>query len=311
MTVRSAVHNNVILLYAWLLLFVVAVVTVTKPAQGLLFSDDFIVFARLRCFRAYYRLGFDFTDFASYHIAFRDDSVLEIAQTGMYQGADNIEEYVKFGSPDFSPYFMSGNNEIERKIKFLGYENGQCKALYVYNSKYQPFLNITAAGTPASFEVVTGVKLYFDLKERYIKRVHFYYTDDFFRVVFGVFLNSANTSKYICGVMNGPCADIIDVPSDCEEQLLALPGTEGQQSFIDGKSQGCRSLHAVFASTNPDNHCAHLSFTPVEDPHGNIKCQTSKGTLASSLFTESELQTFKDFSESVGIDPEIGHDFVE
>ena len=302
MTLRSV--NVVMLLFKLLLLFVVAT---TKSAQGFLFSDS-ILFARIRCFLAFSRLGFDIGDFANYPKYFRNDSIMELAQTGVYQGPSSIEEYVKFAFSDYSPYFSCCNIIIASKIKFLGYEDGQCKFLYMEHDYYETNPN-TTADTPAAFQVVLGLKLYFDFEERYIKRINVYYTDDFLRIIFDVLLNSPNTRKFVCDVMNGPCANVLNATSDCAEQLLALPSTEGQQYFVDGNSQGCRALHADFAAENPD-HCAHLSFTPLQDPQGNVKCQGTKGTLPSSLFTESELQTFKDFTESEGIDPELGHTFV-
>ena len=291
------------MLYTLLLLFVAT----TKSAEGFFFSDS-ILFAKLRCFLAFQRFGFNITDFATFPIAFRNDSVMELAQTGVYQGPSNIEEYAKFVSIKVSPYFSCCSGFIAREDKFLGYENGQCKFLSTVAYNYTMNPNTTAA-IPTAFQVVAGFKLYFDFKERYIKRINVYYTDDLLRVVSDVILNSPNTRKFVCDVMNGPCANILNVTSNCEEQLLTLPSAEGEQYFIDGKSQGCRALHADFAAENPD-HCAHLSFTPLQDPNGSIKCQTSKGTLPSSLFTESELQTFKDFAESEGIDPELGHTFV-
>ena len=305
MTLRT-VNITVMLLFKLLLLFVVAT---TKSAQGFLFSDS-ILFARLRCFLAFQRFGFNISDFPSYPKYFRNDSIMELAQAGVYQGAANIEEYVKFVYSDFSPYLSCCNDYIDRQVKFLGYANGQCEFLSIYNGIFETTPNATAE-IPARFQVVAGLKLYFDFNERYVKRINVHYTDDFLRVYFDVLLNSPNTREFVCGVMNGPCANILNVTSNCTEQLLTLPSAEGEQYFIDGKSQGCRVLHAVFANTNPDNHCAHLSFTPLEDPNGSIKCQTSKGTLPSSLFTERELQLFKDFAESVGVDPVLGHTLVE
>ena len=303
MTLRTV---NIIVMIMFKLLFIVAM---TKSAQSFLFSDS-ILFARIRCLLAFSRLGFDIGDFPSYPKYFRNDSIMELAQAGVYQGTANIEEYVKFLFPGFSPYIACCNDFIERKVKFLGYTNGQCEFLNLLTRNLETIPNTTAA-VSQKIQTVAGLKLYFDLKEGYVKRINVYYTDDLLRVYFDVLLNSPNTREFVCGVMNGPCANILNVTSNCTEQLLTLPSAEGEQYYIDGKSQGCRVLHAVFANTNPDNHCAHLSFTPLEDPNGSIKCQSSKGTLPSSLFTERELQLFKDFSESVGVDPELGHTFVE
>ena len=301
MTLRSVIN---VMLFKLLL-----IVITTSSAEGFLFSDS-ILFARFRCFLAFQRFSFDIGDFPSYPKYFRNDSIMELAQAGVYQGTANIEEYVKFLFPGFSPYIACCNDFIERKVKFLGYTNGQCEFLNLLTRNLETIPNTTAA-VSETIQTVAGLKLYFDLKEGYVKRINVYYTDDLLRVYFDVLLNSPNTREFVCGVMNGPCANILNVTSNCTEQLLTLPSAEGEQYFIDGKSQGCRVLHAVFANTNPDNHCAHLSFTPLEDPNGSIKCQTSKGTLPSSLFTERELQLFKDFAESVGVDPVLGHTFVE
>jgi hypothetical protein len=290
----------------------------TKSVEGFLFRDlfggnDSILFARLRCLLALQRTGFDIGDFASYPNSFRDDSIMELAQAGSYQGAASIEEYVKFAYAGTSPYVACCNDYIKREVKFVGYENGQCQFVNFLTRDFQLTPNATDAPL-VPIQIVAGLKLYLDFEGRYIKRINVFYTDDFLRIFFDVFLNSTNTRQFVCGVVNGVCANTLNITVNasnltCEEQLLTLPSTEGQYYF-DGKSSGCRALHAVFAATNPVNHCAHLSYTPLEDPHGNIKCQNSKGTLPSSLFTESELQMFKDFATSVGVDPVLGHTYV-
>ena len=296
-----------------------AIASVTISVEGFLFRDffggnDFILFARLRCLLALQRTRFDIGDFTNYPKSFHDDSIVEFAQSGSYQGASNIEEYVKFVYAGFSSYVACCNDYIEQEVKFVGYENGQCEFMAFYTRNGQLIPNTTAAPLePIQF--VAGLKIYLDFQQRYIKRINIFYTEDFLRILFDVFLNSANTRQFICDVVNGPCAITLNVNANassnltCEEQLLTLPSTEGKY-YIDGKSRGCRALHAVFAATNPDNHCAHLSYTPLEDPHGNIKCQKSKGTLPSSLFTERELQMFKDFAISVGVDPLLGPTYV-
>ena len=297
----------------------VVATTITETVDGFLFRDlfgsnDAILFARLRCLLAVQRLGFDFGDFANYPKFFRDDSIMELAQAGAFQGASDIEEYVKFAYVGTSPYYACCNEFIKQKLKFVGYENGQCEILGLYKRDFELLPNTT---TPPSepFQFVAGAKIYYDFEERYIKRINVLYTDDLLRLTFDVFLNSANTRQFVCGVANGVCAITLNITANasnltCAEQLLTLPATEGKYYF-DSKSQGCRALHAAFAATNPVNHCAHLSYSPLEDPRGNIKCQTSKGTLPSSLFTESDLQMFRDFATSVGVDPELGHTYVD
>ena len=65
----------------------------------------------------------------------------------------------------------------------------------------------------------------------------------------------------------------------------------------------CRKLHAEFAATN-DHHCAHLSFKPMADPKGRVKCQESAQLQVSDLFNSSELATLASFVAEVGFEPD-------
>jgi hypothetical protein len=302
-----------------LALLVVLVFITTKSAEGFLFRDffggnDAILFARLRCFLALQRTGYNISDFEGYTKLFRDDSIVTLAQAGSYEGASNIEEYVKFAYAGFSPYLECCNNFIEREVKFVGYDNGQCEFLTVFDRNFQFIPNATD-GPSEPIRAVLAIKIYVDFEKQYMSRLNVFFPDDFLRIFFAVFLNSTNTRQFVCGVANGVCANTLNITENlsnltCEEQLLTLPATDGEIYYIDGRSQGCRALHAVFAATNPVNHCAHISYAPLEDPKGNTKCQSSKGTLPSSLFTDNELQMIQDFIVSVGLDPELGHNYV-
>ena len=60
---------------------------------------------------------------------------------------------------------------------------------------------------------------------------------------------------------------------------------------------------AVFAAKN-SNHCAHLSFKPMADPKGVVKCQESAQLQVSDLFSDDELANFETFVEEVGFEPD-------
>ena len=316
LTTRTMIVHTYIILF--LHTFLVIATSITKSVEGSLFKDlfggnDAILFARLRCLLALQRTGFDLGNFASYPKSFHDDSTVELAQAGMYQGASNIEEYVKFAYAGYSPYLACCNRVTEKKFRFVGYNNGQCEFLGSFTRSVQ-FISNTTAAPLEPFRLVAATKLYLDFEERYITRVNVFFTEDFLRIFFDLILNSSKTRQFVCGIVNGVCASTLNRTANasnrtCEEQLQTFPSMDEQYHF-DGKSQGCRALHAVFAATNPENHCAHLSFIPLEDPLGKVKCQTSKGALPSSLFTERELQMIEDFARSVGIDPAIGHTYV-
>ena len=65
--------------------------------------------------------------------------------------------------------------------------------------------------------------------------------------------------------------------------------------------KSCRRLHAVYAASN-GNHCAHLSFKPMADPEGKIKCQESAQVRVADLFSNDELATFDAFAAEVGFE---------
>jgi hypothetical protein len=133
---------------------------------------------------------------------------------------------------------------------------------------------------------------------------------DFVRILVDVALNSANTRRYVCEeIMAGPCKGISNniTTSECENLLMALPSSEGVEHKIDGNTQGCRAFHAAYAVTNPTLYCPHISFQPVPDPRGEIKCQSGNSVLPSDLFTNSDLQRFDKYNAEKGLDPLIGH----
>ena len=67
--------------------------------------------------------------------------------------------------------------------------------------------------------------------------------------------------------------------------------------------KSCRKLHAEFAATNA-HHCAHLSFKPMADPTGKVKCQKSAQLQVSDLFSNDELAAFTTFAAEVGFEPD-------
>ena len=76
------------------------------------------------------------------------------------------------------------------------------------------------------------------------------------------------------------------------EALEKLDVTEGELSYLNSDTQGCRALHAVFARTNP-THCTHISLFPLEDENGKTKCQKSEALQPTALFTQDDLAQFR------------------
>ena len=61
-------------------------------------------YSMLDCQTHFAALQFDLGAFERYNIFFRNSSRLVLPQAGYWYGAEDIEEYVRFGS-DSSPYF--------------------------------------------------------------------------------------------------------------------------------------------------------------------------------------------------------------
>jgi hypothetical protein len=274
-------------------------------------------FPKLRCAWALRQSGFDLYDFANYPKFFRNDSIVELAQAGQYQGAASIEEYVKFAFEKYSPYLANTNFTPSRRNtrqttsnKVLGYRDGLCE----FRSVVKSYIVVNPVNTNAlpRFNFILMVKLHLNFERRYLTKLDVYFSTDFIRIFFGLALNSPNTRRFLCDkVISGPCAGILNNSNDCEAGLQALPILSGPLNHFDGNSSGCRALHGAFAQTNPTGHCAHISFPPLADPMGRIKCQVSKQVAPSYLFTEADMEAFRAFSTEKGIDPERGHDLVE
>jgi hypothetical protein len=235
-------------------------------------TEGQILFPKLRCLLAFRRLGFAIDNFEQYPVYFRDDSIVQLAQAGVYQGATDIEEYVKFAFSGYSPYLLNTSNPVSRQNtlnKVLGYRDGFCEFLEVL--KFRALLNTSNNKDMPFFNYVTMVKLYLHLGTGYVSKVNVCFAPDFLRVVFDVAFNANNTRRFLCReVMSVACGHILNqtiasASPQCEAALQALPTTEGAWNHFDGNSSGCRVMHGVFAQNNPV-HCPHLSFTPMLDP---------------------------------------------
>ena len=261
------------------------------------------LFPFLQCAFRFFLLDFDVFNFDDYDKYFNDDSVFQLAQLGVYQGADSIKEYIKFVDEKYSPVFEF-QTILEEENVWLGYdrENDQCQFL----AKYYVHRGFDSSTTGSDFEYrnVAFIKLSFSFLEQKISRATTFYYEQFLLNFLQVAISDVSR-EYICDTANGVCSGITDPISNCTDELAALEVlTEGH---ADGNSQGCRLVHSVFAQENPEQHCAHIAIDATVDPSGQIKCQNSSFTLPSDLFTDEEFKLFDEFANSYDIDPDIGY----
>jgi len=250
------------------------------------------------CVNKFLKLGLDLGNFDEYDTFFKDDSTMVVAQAGTYRGPENIAEYASFASSR-SPYVDSVMN-TNRELHFKGfdYDSGQCEFLIFRTRRYKG--SQMTKDSENMVEVNVMYNIFFHLQKDYVKKIHVFFPEGYLNFFFNNF-DMTVTGKYICSTV---MADVCNFDvKECTKKLSELPITEKPHENFDGKSQGCRILHAVFAEMNPNTHCAHLSFTPLKDPNGKLKCQNSMALDPTEFFKKSYINAFHDWQLTIGMDP--------
>jgi hypothetical protein len=114
-------------------------------------------------------------------------------------------------------------------------------------------------------------------------------------------LDAADVRDSVCNIMESNCTETLQFNNltvdGCKEAYDKLNMTEN--GYLDGNTKGCRLLHSSFVPRNT-GQCPHLSFAPLVDEKGQIKCQTSSGRQPSDLFSPQELEIIKTKGEMLG-----------
>ncbi|KAJ8613010.1 hypothetical protein CTAYLR_004055 [Chrysophaeum taylorii] len=259
---------------------------------------------KMKCISGFRGSDFRFENFDSYPTYFREDSTLTLAQAGTYQGPEDIEEYMRYAS-HFSPFF-SFAALVKESITFKSFDvdAGICQFVTVQTSDYITNPNVALA---TRVNATSLAKIYYDSYDDYFPRVDVYYSRGLVNFLFEETLNTQQTREFICGVMADNCTFTTRSMAECVADLDALPTFSSNYSHVDGNSEACRDLHGVFARDDPENHCPHISFEPMVDPKGRIKCQNSSNMLPSDLFDDFDIDFYENFCEDNGVDPDQGY----
>eukprot|EP00588_Corethron_pennatum_P015714 CAMPEP_0194279758 /NCGR_PEP_ID=MMETSP0169-20130528/14108_1 /TAXON_ID=218684 /ORGANISM="Corethron pennatum, Strain L29A3" /LENGTH=377 /DNA_ID=CAMNT_0039024221 /DNA_START=33 /DNA_END=1166 /DNA_ORIENTATION=+ len=279
-----------------------------------------------RCLEAYNASGYkrlSTTEFANW---FNQDSVLEYPAAGIYTGVDGIAEYVNFF---IDPLFFISVEIVDsvENNQLISAKKDKCVILtadherLVYNGVGIPVLGIPALTLGKTFDLVSGQKVEFQVRgddddNILIKRIDLYLPPG---------LAAATISQGTLAIPEVFCKNIMFdkcpavwkanfgtdyYPTDpsqnpCLGAFVSIPPFEPQNdpinASIDGNSIGCRLLHGSFALQN-DIHCPHISFTPISDEKGSIKCQTSLLKTVADSFTEEELEFMNAATKTFGLD---------
>ncbi len=259
------------------------------------------------CAFKFQMLGFDAADYASYPRYYGNDSVLTLAEAGSYVGPKDIEEYVRFADPS-SPYIES-ETPMYFKIQLSGFDPIAETCTFLATSITRYTLDYRTA-TPATFEVGLLSKIKFSAKSNKIATLNLYYTKEYLEFVFAEILNTRKSRKSICSTLISNCSEVHEMnysPSldKCVDILEEIP-VLSPGGMATGLDQGCRHLHAVLAAKNPA-HCPHISFIPITDSSGKIKCQKSELASVYDYFSVMEMNIHNQLIAENGMDPELGY----
>lgn len=264
--------------------------------------DLFFRRRRLPCAIKFLIMQYTSNDPLRYSDKYRSDSVMILSESGQYVGPEDITEYLGFVYEDTSPFVQEGPVHQEQRLRIIGYDatTGQCELHRYAVSAYALNPELTGHATKASIALLNS--LFLDDRDMYLTRVNIYYPKSFLHWYFGEQFNTEPVKDFVCSeVLAGSCAGRIggvegdafgDDLATCHARLDALPAATGD-AYVDGDSLGCRVLHAAFARSNPDGHCAHVSLDTTDpDRNGQVKCSRSAGVEPSDLFDEETLEEF-------------------
>jgi len=256
------------------------------------------------CAAGFVEAQLNLRQFELYPTWFDDNTSLTLAQTGVYEGVDDIEEYIRYMFPG-SPYFsVHGILRSEKTFLSFDEEKRSCMFLRMNHNRYQ----MSEMANNELWEAPALVKFEWHFDTQRVGRMDVYLGDRSYFERIDFVLNTPAINSFVCETLHDSCADVwaannLTSLGECKAKLAALPVDEGEILYRDGNTQGCRWLHAVFASTNA-NHCAHLSFKPMADPRGRVKCQVSEQLQVSDRFSDDELSKYATFVAESGFEPD-------
>lgn len=294
---------------------------------------------KCNCFYSLAASGFEPGNPATFDNVFTDESVEILAQTGAYYGADGIKEYLSFLHTEDG--FVTNYNRIGNPLvmDFTGSTEEQCMATVAERNHLYINPDLTIDNQEMCADIVAGFVYSYTLtgnpaKPIIIQQINTYFPDAVVSGVFPFFTRSPAALEFICDTIVNTCDDTAssrralkkgkdkktsknktskktkDTPKPteietCVRKLKKLPGFDsGALTYIDGNSIGCRVLHSVYARANP-MHCPHITFEGEADLNGKIKCEKSKQTSLTDLFTPKQLGLF-DVAATIWGLPESG-----
>eukprot|EP00984_Skeletonema_dohrnii_P025530 scaffold14713_cov135-Skeletonema_dohrnii-CCMP3373.AAC.1 len=251
------------------------------------------------CLESLHDSEFDLIKWDRYEEWFDENTKLELPEVGIYTGPSGIREYVQI---TVSKYFESDTRYIYGPdvIPLRVASKDECVVLVTFGLKSNMSPEYTRGGL---LERGVGAKIYYSAEPFRVSKVHIYYSHQYQDHLFRTFLDNDVVRDDVCSLMEKKCEEMYMynnlTQQTCREKWDALPISE--EGFrIDGNSKGCRIVHASMAALN-EKHCPHISFLPVEDLNGKVKCQTSGMRSPEDVFTQWELDKIRETAAEHGL----------
>jgi len=271
-------------------------------------SPAHAIFEFAQCVEGFLGLSLVLNDFTNFDTYFHQDarSKLIFAEAGNYYGSDGIEEYLRIVDHKSNPFFDL-MKEVATEISPEGFdrEAGTCtaNANFVVDHIFNP-----AFSKGGAFSGGVSMSLTFDMNANKITDIYAYVPKGVIHTWFDQTFTDSGVER-LCTITSDSCADVfeqngITSVEECKERMQSLDMVTGD-NYFDGESFACRLAHGIMAEHNPD-HCPHISFLPMEDKDGTIKCQESAGNLPTDVLSASKIANFETFMVRHGIDPTVG-----
>lgn len=148
-----------------------------------------------------------------------------------------------------------------------------------------------------------------DLRSLNVETEDLFIPPPFMTAIYTEYANSTALAGGTCQVMEKVCPEVYRAngfsgQDDCIKHMDSLPvATKNSHGLytVEGNSSGCRHLHASLAVRSPEIHCAHLSFTPMEDKDGEVKCSESNDFSHAEFFSPLDLHRFQTVALEAGM----------
>eukprot|EP00976_Prorocentrum_cordatum_P069506 1179576-Prorocentrum_minimum.AAC.1 len=256
-----------------------------------------------RCDEGFADLKFAFHLTFLYEKFFHEESLLILPQTGEYLGPNDIREYVSFVlavGPYFETVFRLRDSPLE--LTRVDSDTGKCTFRVWRMLQYEISEEFSQEGVNRYIEGSLGYKLDYNPTTNKIDLMYIIYDEVLLQYFFSL-IDTPRSAQVVCDTLMNKCPSTIAEQNaeflqggidGCVDAFFREIPVLAEGSYVDGYTRGCRYLHTVFAALNP-SHCPHISFVPIEDHKGKIKCHESLGLPLMMGFDEEDIASYNTF----------------